>query len=172
MQQLDHGLLADRIERIEAVLIRSLAFAAGLGIGLGLLLPYLTWSVDQKDVTSNIVATGFLGVTYRTEDGDIDGPSLFIGIAFIGLSLVGVLALCVLVRVAARTGSMSFTRWANAIAALLLIGVVGAWLFAGVARRDSSFALHSGIFFLTGGAMLFAFVIFTDTARRWWVLDR
>lgn len=167
-RSVDHT--AGRVERLESLVVRAGIVLAVLAIGAGLLLPYWTTSVGGEPLTSSILSLGYEGITYRDEDGAVDGASIFLGLCFLVLTAVALATILVLLRAWKRDAPDRLAFWAGAAGWLLLLGTLGAWLvlLAGLAAEEDDTVMHPGIIVFSLGAATAALLTTLPAARDLW----
>lgn len=150
--------LRERVRVLETgVRVGVCAVAAAL-LAVGLLVPYVTSSVDGEMRTDSLVTFGLGAVTYESETGAVDGPVLLLTIGFIGLVVVAGLSLLALWLTARPSPGPPSPRWVRPVVALTVVGGIVAGLFALMANGagDGSSARSGSLWFLVGCAALVA----------------
>lgn len=159
-----------RIDFLEGVLLRTTVAVAVVATGLGILIPYVTASVDNRMVTASILTIGFKALGERNAEGDADPVGIFLGICYLVLSAVAVATIAVLLRAWRRESAPTMGRWAAALGWLLVLGTAGAWLVMLIGLgNDSAWEMHAGVVVLSLGAVAAALVTVAPTGRALWV---
>lgn len=155
-----------RIDVLEGILLRTAVAVGVVATGLGLVIPYVTASVDDRMVTASILTIGFKALGA----GDTGPEDAFLGLCYIVLSLVAVAAIAVLLRAWRRDSAPRTGRWAAVLGWLLILGTAGAWLliWVGVVVYGD-WEMRAGVVVLSVGAIAAALVTVVPAGRAFWV---
>jgi hypothetical protein len=165
--------LEDRIDRLEQTVLSCLAWLSAALLVLGLLLDYLTVdeSGDEDDEASaagSLLTIGFKALSYEPSDGEKQGFDVFLGVCYLGLVVVTLVALWLLVVIGGRTATERLARVVNLVAGLLVFGVLGAAPIALIALGEESEGdMGPGLLVFAGGVLVFV-VLAATRLREWW----
>ncbi|MFW6776119.1 hypothetical protein ACOACO_17685 [Nocardioides sp. CPCC 205120] len=162
-------LLGQRVERLEGLVVRTVAWASALCLVLGQLLPFIPVNEDsdEEDVMASLLTAGFRALAFRDSEGETDGFSIAAGIGFLGLLLVTVVALYLLSLIASGSATQGTQRVIGVTATLLVVGTVVAGIFALLSLSAEDVGPGWGVVVFAVGVALFLVVAFSGL-RDWW----
>jgi len=155
--------LAERVDRLEAVLLRLVSLAAAGLIITGLLLPYASFKEGGEQYDASLLTIGFTA-------GRADA---FFAVAFLGLLLVAAAALIFLTMVTeVRAASYTEERIGILLGWLVLLSAGGAGLMALLLTRGDRPDVGPGLLVYAAGAVLTFLLLASKKGRDFWVADR
>jgi MFS family permease len=168
----DLRILQRRVQTLEDLLLRLLAWGVALLLAVGLVLPYapVTEESDEDDVLPRLLTAGFRAVTYRNDEGEGDGFSVAVGIGFLGLLALAVVAGFLLAVMASGFASERTVTAATTVGVLLVVGTGIAGLLLLFSLGSDNVEIEAGwgwpVFAL--GVAAFLAVTRSQTLRELW----
>lgn len=162
--------LEKRVERLEHLVVQTVAWAAGLCLVVGSFLDYIpnaAGSEETEDAMPRLIAVPFTAFGYRTDDGGADGFAVAAGIGFTGLLLCALIALWLLVVISTGTATERTGRLLGIATSLAAVGTVIAGFFALFALGSDKADVGWGVVVFAIGIALCA-TLLRSGLRRWW----
>jgi hypothetical protein len=159
-------LLAQQVRELRVAVLALPIILIEILLALGLLLPFVTDSVDGEDQTVNLF--GLVGGLFAPdEDGEVDSSSVVFGVAFVVLVAVITVSMIVVPWLARTELSTAAERVVIVFVALLIAGTLGAWMVMGMGLSENSpWDLEIALPILTVGTLIAALLVFLPAYRR------
>lgn len=165
-------LLTQRVAAIEAVLRLVPVALAALFIIPSLFLPFVTYEVEDTEVTPSLFSMPFDSFSQASDpDAGSSGAAIGIafGIAFLVLLLVAITSVIAMAPIAGNGLSGRADGFATLMVALLVVGTVCAWFVVAIGiGSDDRWVLGPGLPLLTVGALIAALVTLLPVYRSLW----
>lgn len=164
--------LARRLARLETALVRAIFVVASAPLILGLVLPYIRYTVDGEERGTALAWMGFQMLSEAS--GGIDGEEGFFLVALFLPVLVAVTALVSLAMHGRDRAASQRTGFDGLIGVLLGLSTIGVAAVASMAANSTTQVddpIGPALWFYVPGAIIVATLLVGGSIRRWWDAD-
>ncbi|WP_182525070.1 hypothetical protein [Nocardioides dongkuii] len=169
----DLRLLEGRVDRLERLVVQVACWLTGLFLVVGSLLDYLPLeeTSEYDSPMTRLVTVGFEGLSWRDDDGDVEGFTIAVGTGFLGLMVCALAALWVLYVIGSAAPIDRPRKSINLVATLLVVGTLVAGIFYLAAASSDERTVGAGFPVFAAGVAGFL-VVTMSPLRDWWEAPR